>query len=382
VGGEIVDAVSNIWAVQAFAARQRERVRLELEVEKEAVAQRRSWMFLEKTRVLHDVCLWLMAGFMLLWALYSWRRGVLTNGDVVVVSALAFRILHGSRDLALALVGSVQQLGIIGEMLRVIAEPHGMSDASDSKPYVPLGGKVEFLDVNYTYADGEPVFRAMNLKISAGEKVGIVGPSGAGKSTLLGLLQRLDDVGAGSIVIDGQPIRSITRDSLREAIAVVPQDVPLFRRTIMENLRYGRPEASDEQVHEAARLAHCDEFIDKLPRGYQTVLVERGMSLSGGQRQRLSIARAFLKNAPILILDEATSSLDSRSEERVLQALARLMEGRTVLAAAHRLSTLSGFNRIIVLDEGHVAQDGPPESLRTQEGLFNTLWRMQVDATT
>jgi ATP-binding cassette subfamily B protein len=377
VGGEIVDTVSNIWAVQAFAARHRESERLKWEVSQEARAQRRSWMYLEKARVLHDVFLWLMAGTMLFWALYSWRKGTLSTGDVVVVSALAFRILHGSRDLALALVGTAQQFGVIAEMLSVVAQPHGMKDAVDAKPYVPGGGAIEFDNVDYAYPDGHVVFRKLNLSIPAGQKLGVVGPSGAGKSTLLALLQRLDDTRGGSISLDGQPLRSLTRDSLRQAIAVVPQDVPLFRRTVMENIRYGRPDATDEEVYEAARLANCDEFIEALPNGYHTLLVERGASLSGGQRQRLSMARAFLKNAPILVLDEATSSLDSRSEERVQQALTELMRHRTVLAAAHRLSTLSAFDRIIVLDEGRIVEDGSPEVLRARGGLFSTLWRMQ-----
>ncbi|ANN76969.1 ABC transporter ATP-binding protein [Bordetella flabilis] len=377
VGGEIVDTVSNIWAVQAFAARQRESERLKWEVSKEARAQRHSWMYLEKARVLHDICLWLMAGSMLFWALYSWRRGTMTTGDVVVVSALTFRILHGSRDLALALVGTAQQFGIIAEMLSVVAQPHGMADAPNAKPYIARGGEIQFDNVDYAYPDGHHVFRGLNLYIPAGQKVGIVGPSGAGKSTLLALLQRLDDVSGGNITLDGQPLRSLTRDSLRKAIAVVPQEVPLFRRTVMENIRYGRPDATDEEVYAAARLANCDEFIDQLPNGYHTLLVERGASLSGGQRQRLSIARAFLTNAPILILDEATSSLDSRSEARVQEALTELMRHRTVLAAAHRLSTLSRFDRIIVLDDGRVVEDGSPEALRARDGLFSTLWRMQ-----
>ncbi|ANN72153.1 ABC transporter ATP-binding protein [Bordetella bronchialis] len=377
VGGEIIDTVSNIWTVQAFAARHLERKRLRWQVDQEAGAQRRSWMYLEKARVLHDICLWLMAGTMLLWALHAWRGGTMTTGDVVVVSALAFRILHGSRDLALALVGTAQQFGVIAEMLGVVAQPHGMSDRPDARPYQPLGGEIEFEAVHYAYPDGHVVFRGLDLHIPAGQKVGVVGASGAGKSTLLNLLQRLDDVGAGRILLDGQPVAGLTRDSLRQAIAVVPQDVPLFRRTVIENIRYGRPDASDDEVHEAARLAHCDEFIDRLPDGYQTLLVERGASLSGGQRQRLSMARAFLKNAPILLLDEATSALDSRSEERVQQALGQLMRNRTVIAVAHRLSTLSSFDRIIVLDEGRIVEDGAPDALRERGGLFSALWRMQ-----
>jgi ATP-binding cassette subfamily B protein len=377
VGGEIVDTVSNIWAVHAFSAQRLESDRLKSQVDQEARAQRRSWMYLEKARVLHDICLWLMAGSMLFWALYAWQRNTLSTGDVVVVSALAFRILHGSRDLALALVGTAQQFGVIAEMLGVVAQPHAIADLPSARPYRPAGGEIEFGNVDYAYPDGHVVFRGLNLRIPAGQRVGIVGPSGAGKSTLLALLQRLDDVDRGGIVLDGQPLTALTRDSLRQAISVVPQEVLLFRRTIMENIRYGRPDATDEEVFEAARLANCEEFITQLPDGYQTLLVERGASLSGGQRQRLSMARAFLKNAPILVLDEATSSLDSRSEERVQQALAGLMRNRTVIAVSHRLSTVSHFDRIVVLDEGRIVEDGTPDALRARDGLFSALWRMQ-----
>jgi ATP-binding cassette subfamily B protein len=377
IGGEIVDTVSNIWAVQAFSARRRECDRLKAQIDQEATAQRRSWMYLEKARVMHDVSLWLMASLMLFWALYAWRGGDMTAGDVVVVSALAFRILHGSRDLALALVGTAQQFGLIAEMLGVVAQPHGIVDAPGALAYRRGGGKIEFRNVEYAYPDGHIVFRNLNLQIPAGQRVGMVGPSGAGKSTLLALLQRLDDVHGGGVLVDDQPVTTLTRDSLSHAVAVVPQEILLFRRTVMENIRYGRPDATDEEVYEAARLANCEAFIRQLPEGYQTLLVERGASLSGGQRQRLSMARAFLKNSPILVLDEATSSLDSHSEERVQQALSTLMRHRTVLAVAHRLSTLSSFDRIIVLDGGRIVEDGPPDVLRRRDGLFSALWRMQ-----
>jgi len=378
VGGEIVDTVANIWAVQAFSARRREGARLAAELAVEANAQRRSWMYLEKARVIHDVCLWVMAGSMLTWALTSWQAGGISAGDVVVVSALTFRILHGSRDLALALAGTAQQFGVIAEMLAVVAQPHSMPDKPGAPAFVPRAGAVELRHVNYAYPDGTQVFRDLNLKVPAGQKVGIVGPSGAGKSTLLALLQRVDDVSGGGILIDGEPIAAFARDSLRAAIAVVPQDVSLFRRSVMDNIRYGRPGASDEEVHAAARQAHCDEFIRQLPQGYDTVVGERGATLSGGQRQRLGIARAFLKNAPILLLDEATSSLDSRSERKVQAALTGLMRERTVVAVAHRLSTLSRFDRIIVLADGSIVEDGTLEELRGAGGMFSLLWNMQA----
>ncbi len=376
--GELMDVVSNVWTVKAFSARGRERERLHRAFDVEAGAHRRSWMHLEKTRVVHDACLWVMAGSMLLWALLLWRDGTITTGDVVIVSALTFRILHGSRDLAFALVGATQQFSAIDESLRVIARPHDVLDPVPAEPAAPGGGAIAFEHVSYRYPEGRRVLEDFSLFIPAGQKVGLVGPSGAGKSTIISLIQRLDDVQSGVIRIDGQPLTAMAQDDLRAKIAVVPQDIALFHRPILENIRYGRPDASDEEVFEAARHAFCDGFIRQLPEGYGTLVGERGVRLSGGQRQRLGIARAFLKNAPILILDEATSALDTQSEQEIQTALADLAQGRTVVAVAHRLSTVSAFDRVLVLVDGRIAEDGHPAELRRRDGLFNSLWQLQA----
>jgi len=312
----------------------------------------------------------------LAWAIALWSRGSITAGDVVMVSALTFRILHGSRDLALALVDTTQQLSAIGETLRILIQPHGQRDVE--RPLTQARGALSFTGVNYRYPEGRQVFQGFDLEVPAGQKIGLVGPSGAGKSTLIGLLQRLDDVQQGRICIDGEDIRTVSQDSLRQRIAVVPQETALFNRSIRENIRYGRPEASDVEVEAAARHAYCDDFIRELPLGYDTPVGERGVLLSGGQRQRLGIARAFLKDAPILILDEATSALDSHSETVIQRALLELMEGRTVVAVAHRLSTLTGFDRILVLEQGVIVEDGPPQRLREGEGSFAALWDLQA----
>ncbi|WP_207478683.1 ABC transporter ATP-binding protein [Arenibaculum pallidiluteum] len=378
VGGELVDIVGNTWAVKAFSARNRERDRLARKFAQEADTQRRSWMYLEKTRVLHDICLWLMATGMLIWAVTLWSRGTITPGDVVVVSTLTFRILHGSRDLAFALVGSTQSLGLISETLRVIGQPHGVTDRPNAPAFVRRGGAIEFRNVTYAYPDGRQIFNGFSLRIRPGQRVGLVGPSGAGKSTLVGLIQRLDDPSMGQILVDGQPIAAVSQDSLRAAIAVVPQEIPLFHRSVMENIRYGRPDATDEEVYEAARHAYADAFIRGLPQGYDTQVGERGVMLSGGQRQRIGIARAFLKDAPILILDEATSALDTESELEIQLGLRKLMQGRTVVAVAHRLSTVASFDRVIVMVEGHVVEDGAPMELRRHGGIFDSLWRLQA----
>ncbi|WP_313483659.1 ABC transporter ATP-binding protein [Stutzerimonas kunmingensis] len=377
VGGELVDAVSNVWTIKAFSARDREAERLAHEIGFEARAQRRSWMYLEKARVMHDICLSVMAGGMLIWAIQLWVGGEVTAGDVVLVSALTFRILHGSRDLALALVDATQQIGAIDDTLRIIVQPHGLDDSDNQ--LMLAEGDITFERVGFSYPDRSAVFEGLDLHIPAGQKVGVVGSSGAGKSTLINLIQRLDDVQSGRILIDGQDVRSVSQDSLREKIAVVPQETALFNRSIRENIRYGRPEASDEEVTEAARSAFCDGFIRELPQGYDTLVGERGVMLSGGQRQRLGIARAFLKDAPILILDEATSALDTQSEGEIQAALNLLVHNRTVVAVAHRLSTLASFDRIIVLRDGRIVEDGPPQELRRHGGEFDALWRMQAD---
>ena len=379
VAGELVDVIANMWAVKAFSARGRERERLAGLFVVEAAAQRRSWMYTEKARVIHDLSLWVMAGLMLFWAVYLWSVGRITPGDVVLVSALTFRILHGSRDLALSLVDVAQQFGFIEDTLRVIAQPRSVCDAPDAPPLSPRGGAITFDRVSFAYGGGRDAVHDVDLRIAAGQKVGIVGPSGAGKSTLVHLIQRLYDVEDGEIRIDGQPIAAVTQDSLRAALAVVPQEITLFHRTIRENIHFARPAATEEEVIEAATAAACDGFIRALPQGYDTLVGERGAKLSGGQRQRIGIARAFLKDAPIIIFDEATSALDTESEMAIQRALVRLMRDRTVIAVAHRLSTLAAFDRILVMLNGRVVEDGTVAELRRQGGLFDRMWRLQAE---
>ncbi len=247
--------------------------------------------------------------------------------------------------------------------------PHELRDHPEAEPLVRRGASVKFENIDFRYADGQQIFKDFNLSFMPGERVGLVGRSGGGKSTLFALLQRFYEVQAGRILIDGQDIARVTQESLRDAIGVVPQDISMFHRSVMENIRYGRPDATDDEVLEAAFAARCD-FIEDLPVGMRTIVGERGVKLSGGQRQRIAIARAFLKDAPLLLLDEATSALDSESEETIREALGRLMNGRTVIAIAHRLSTVRNFDRIVVLQTGEVMQDGPPDLLMRREGLY------------
>jgi ATP-binding cassette, subfamily B, bacterial len=237
---------------------------------------------------------------------------------------------------------------------------------------------VKFDHVDFTYPDGRRIFQNFSLNLMPGERVGLVGHSGGGKSTLFALLQRFYDIQAGQILLDGQNVSRVTQESLRDAIGVVPQDISMFHRSVMENIRYGRPEATDDEVMQAAFAARCD-FIEHLPQGMRTIVGERGVKLSGGQRQRIAIARAFLKDAPLLLLDEATSALDSESEEAIREALTRLMTRRTVIAIAHRLSTVRSFDRIVVLQAGRVVQDGSPDLLMRHEGLYRQLVQREMD---
>lgn len=380
VGGELVDVLSNIWVVKAFAAHARERSRFARLLAAEAGAQRGSLLYIERLRVLHDAALWLMGGGLLVWSLHLWSLGEASAGDVVLVVAMAFRILHGSRDLAFALVNASQFIARIADSLHVIGEDHKVVDRPGARALFPCGGSITFAKVDFAYPGGHRVFRDFDLSIRPGERIGLVGPSGAGKSTLIALVQRLADVDAGRLLIDGEDIRERTQDSLRAAIAVVPQEITLFHRSVLDNIRYAKPDAREEEIVAAARAARCDAFIRALPQGYASLVGERGTRLSGGQRQRLGIARALLKDAPIVIFDEATSALDSQSENEIRRALAALTEGRTVLAIAHRMATVADFDRILVLDRGRIIEDGPPAELRRRGGLYAEMCRLQERA--
>jgi ATP-binding cassette subfamily B protein len=357
VTGDLADVISNMGLVRAFAAAHRERERLSHSIGQEMSAQCDSLRSLERIRLLHAVCVFLVTAAVVAWSVLLWRAGQITTGDVVLATTLGFTVLHASRDLAMAMVDLLIDAAKLREAVRSLGVPYEMANDPEARQLIPLGGSLSFLGVCFSYPDGERVLQDFTLHIPAGQKVGLVGRSGAGKSTVLALLQRLYDPERGQVVIDEQDIAAVTQGSLRRAIAVVHQDISLLHRSILENLRYGRPDATDAEVYAAAEAAHCTEFILRLSEGFETIVGERGLKLSGGQRQRLAIARAFLCNAPIILLDEATSALDAAGEQLIQDALARLFSGRTVIAATHRLSTLASFDRIIVLEHKHVAED-------------------------
>jgi ATP-binding cassette subfamily B protein len=378
VSGDLTDVVSNIGLVRAFGAARREQDRLSSKIQDEMQAQRASLRSLERMRLFHAVTVFMVTAGVLVWSVELWRRGKISTGDVVLTTTLGFTVLHASRDFAMALVDMVQQFAKLGEAVQVLGLPHEMQNATDAQPLVVLGGAIQFEQVGFRYPSGQEVLKAFDLDVPAGQKVGLVGRSGAGKSTIIALLQRLYDPDTGAVLIDGQNIAQVTQESLRGSIAVVQQDISLFHRSLLENLRYGRPEASDEEVFRAVEAARCTEFINRLPQGFDTLVGERGMKLSGGQRQRLAIARAFLMDAPIVVLDEATSSLDTESEQSIQEALSRLFKGRTVIAIAHRLSTLDAFDRIVVLDRGRIVEDGAPRRLLQTRGVYSRMYGRQL----
>jgi ATP-binding cassette subfamily B protein len=377
VDGELVDIIGNFNVVRAFGATFREQRRIGDQMEGEMAARRRSLYYLEHIRLVHAVLTAILTAGVIAWGILLWQHGQAKVGDLVLITALAFGILHGTRDLAVALVDLTQHIARLQEATATLLTQHELKDRLDA-PALPAGpGEVAFEQVRFAYPGRSAVVEDFNLEITPGQRVGLVGFSGAGKSTVLALLQRFYDVSGGRIAIDGHDICDVTQDSLRNVMAVVPQDISLFHRSVLENIRYARPDATEAEVLAAVDMAHCRDFIEAMPDGFETMVGDRGVKLSGGQRQRLAIARALLKNAPILLLDEATSALDTESEQAIQQALDKLMTGRTVIAIAHRLSTLQSFDRIIVMDKGRIVDDGSPSVLAARPGLYRDLLRMQ-----
>jgi len=330
VDGEMVDVISNMPLVRAFCGLRHEHDRFDATVNKELDARGRSLRYLEKLRILHATVTIVLTVAVMAWAISLWQRGGATTGDVVLVCTLGLCILNATRDLAVALVDVTQHVARMSEAIATLLQPHELRDHPEAEPLIRSGAAIAFDNITFHYPGGHKLFEGFTLRLQPGQRVGLVGQSGGGKSSLFTLLQRFYDPQTGHIAIDGQDIAKVTQQSLREAIAVVPQDISLFHRSILENIRYGRPSATDDEVLRAAIAARCD-FVERLPEGLQTMVGDRGVKLSGGQRQRIAIARAFLKDAPILLLDEATAALDSESEEAIREALGRLMRGRTVL---------------------------------------------------
>jgi ATP-binding cassette subfamily B protein len=312
-------------------------------------------------------------------AVSLWNKNVLTIGDFVLIQSYIITVIMMVWDFGRIITKIYENLADAEEMTVLLDLPHEIVDEPNALDLDVKSGSIKFNKISFTYEKGKKVFDGFSLEVRPRETIALVGTSGAGKTTLVKLLLRLYELNKGKIFIDGQDISKVTQKSLRENISMVPQDPILFHRSLMENIRYGKPEATDEEVINASKLAHCHEFVEKLKDGYQTFVGERGIKLSGGERQRVAIARAILRNAPILIMDEATSSLDSESEKYIQESLDELMKDKTVIVVAHRLSTIKKVDRIVVIDKKKVVEDGNHESLtKLTNGIYKKFWEIQV----
>jgi ATP-binding cassette subfamily B protein len=364
MGGMLADAIGANSVVKGFGAEQREDARVGRIVGKWARRTRRTWTLGTIGNLIQALLLWLVRAIVTGGAVWLWWRGEASTGDIVYVLT-TYLVIHGYlRDIGQHVHNLQRSVNDMEELVRLHDEPLDVADAPGAPPIAVPRGDIRFEHVHFRYGGHEtPLYSDLDVAIPAGQRVGLVGRSGSGKTTFVKLIQRLYDVTGGRVLIDGQDIRAVEQASLRRAIAIVAQEPILFHRSLAENIAYGRPEATMAQIEQAAALANAHDFIARLPRGYRTLVGERGVKLSGGERQRVALARAFLADAPILILDEATSSLDSESEALIQDAISRLMGGRTAIVIAHRLSTVRALDRIMVFDEGRIVEDGRHDQL-------------------
>jgi ATP-binding cassette subfamily B protein len=376
--GAISDTISNHTTMFVFAGAAHEKKLLKAASDDWLTKTLRLWMFENNVWGGFGIMMIGINAVLLYGALVYWRQGLLTVGDFILIQSYLMGTFGMVTGISRQLRTVNDSISDAGEMVAILQTPHEIADTADAPNITVTSGAITLQNISFYFNKKKPILSKLNLKIPGHQKVALVGPSGAGKSTITKLLLRFYDTKAGSISIDGQNIAHVTQDSLREAIAYVPQEPILFHRTLMDNIRYGKRDATDKEVIEAAKSAHCHEFISQLPEKYNTFVGERGIKLSGGERQRVAIARAILKNAPILILDEATSSLDSESEALIQDALNTLMRGKTVMVIAHRLSTIMKMDRIVVLEGGQVVADGTHDELVSQGGLYHKLWSIQA----
>jgi ATP-binding cassette subfamily B protein len=379
MGGVLADAIGANAVVKAFGAEHREDARLTGVVAKWRRRTRRTWMRHTWAGSGQLLLLWTVRTTITGTALWLWWQGRATPGEVTYVLTTYF-VVHGYlRDIGQHVHHLQRAVNEMEELVRLHDEPLGVEDAPDAAPLRIGAGEIRFDHVTFHYGGHRtPLYEGLDVRIAPGERVGLVGRSGSGKTTFVKLIQRLYDATGGRVLIDGQDVRFASQASLRAQIAIVPQEPILFHRSLAENIAYARPEASQEEIERAARLANAHDFIARLPRGYRTLVGERGVKLSGGERQRVALARAFLADAPILILDEATSSLDSESEALIQQAMGRLMAGRTAIVIAHRLSTVRALDRILVFERGRIVEEGSHEALlHRPDGHYRRLFDRQ-----
>jgi len=380
--GRIVDSYTNILTLKLFGKLEREDDYVRRSVDAHTSEFRRqlrlTTLFSTSLSILNAVLLGATTSL----ALFLWRRGAVDVGVIAMTIPLTWQIASIANSVAVQVTGVFENIGTVQEGMRTIARPLALADRSDARPLKIGRGEIRFDHVTFGYGRGRSLIEDLNLTIKAGEKIGLVGHSGAGKTTLVNLLLRFHEVEGGRILIDGQNIAETTQESLRGAISVVTQDTSLLHRSIGENIAYGRPLATREEIITAAKRAQADDFIRDLQdwqgqTGYEAQVGERGVKLSGGQRQRIAIARVILKNAPILILDEATSALDSEVEAAIQESLSSLMEGKTVIAIAHRLSTIARMDRLVVMEQGRVVETGSHAQLLARNGIYAQLWHRQ-----
>ncbi|WP_375326771.1 ABC transporter ATP-binding protein [Candidatus Tisiphia endosymbiont of Nemotelus uliginosus] len=377
VAGNIVDAIANISAVRMFTSHKFERQNLEVRISDAVDNEQIMQFFMFKLRIVLGTSCCIMI-FMIIYYLAELRsQSLITIGDCVLILTLCIAVSTEVWDLTQEVGDMFEELGSFNQSMSLMS-PYVLTDIENAKILKVTAGEIIFNNVTFNYYHNNNLFENKSIKIISKQKVGLVGFSGSGKSTFVNLIIRLHDITKGEILIDGQNIRHVTQDSLRANISVIPQEAILFHRTILENIQYGKKEASLQEIMAAAKAAHIHEFITSLPDGYNSLCGESGNNLSGGQRQRIIIARAILKNAPILILDEATSSLDSETEELLDASLSYLMQHKTVIVIAHRLSTLLNMDRILVFEEGHIVGDGPHTELLKNSKLYKKLWKSQV----
>ena len=376
--GKVVDAVTNLTNTRLFARLGFERGYLDRQLKHELVTIQRSNHYSERVRWFQFIAALILKIGTLFYALLLWSRGVISVAEFVMAATTALLIINEARNLSRRFLDFFEYVGNVTNGVHTIIRPHEIIDLPGAIPAHITRGAIELQHVKFAYEGGAAVFADLSVRIPAGQRVGLVGYSGSGKSTFVSLILRLYEPQSGRVLIDGTDIRQITQESLHAHLGLIPQDPSLFHRSLMENIRYGRQGASDEEVVAAARRAHAHDFIQNVPGGYAALVGERGIKLSGGQRQRVAIARVVLKNAPILILDEATSSLDSVTEKVIQETLSDLMRGRTVLVVAHRLSTIAHLDRILVFDGGRIVEDGSHADLLAAGGLYETLWTRQA----
>lgn len=374
IGAALADAVASNATVKAFGAEAREQARFDRTVQGWTKEANHTWHRFTNAWVVQNILLWFLQAGLLGLVLLEWSRGRATAGDAVF-AITSFLLVSGYLRLLGENMQNLQKgIADIEDVVAYSLERAEVVDAADARPFEPRAGQIAFEQVSFGYKNAaEPLYNDFSLEIAPGETVALVGPTGSGKSTFVKLVQRLYDVNAGAIRIDGQDVREVTQASLRHAVALVPQDPALFHRSLRENISYAKPDASLEAIIDAAKRARAHDFIEKLPGGYDTEVGERGVKLSGGERQRVALARAFLADAPILILDEATSSLDVETERDVQAAMAELKQGRTTIVIAHRLSTVREADRILVFNQGRIVEQGKHAELISARGLYARL---------